>query len=215
VLEDVLAGRADAAPAPLEAPVRAARWPGRIAWAALGALAAGGVLLAARAGLEPKPAREDFASFSLRRLTELPGPELQPSLSPDGRMHGDTGLAYLVEGRNKHHVTLNLEDVEGRLLLRRLAAKADVLIETARPGQMDAWGLGYRQLGQLNPRLVYVAISTYGQFGPRAASPNSASCARKRSRTWSTLKYSKAPELRNTKTPGSRWFSGLRTRSAK
>ena len=80
-------------------------------------------------------------------------------------------LGYLVEGRNKHHVTLNLESVEGRLLFRRLAAKGDVLIETFRPGVMDGWGLGYRQLSQLNPGLVYVAISTYGQFGPKAATP--------------------------------------------
>ena len=85
VLEDVLAGRADAA-APLEAPPRASRWPGRIAWAAFGSLAACGVLLAARSGLEPKASPQGFAGFSLRRLTELPGPELQPSLSPDGRM---------------------------------------------------------------------------------------------------------------------------------
>ena len=76
-----------------------------------------------------------------------------------------------MEGRNKHHVTLSLEQAEGRLLLRRLAARADVLIESFLPGVMDGWGLGYRQLSQLNPRLVYVAISTYGQFGPRAASP--------------------------------------------
>jgi crotonobetainyl-CoA:carnitine CoA-transferase CaiB-like acyl-CoA transferase len=89
-------------------------------------------------------------------------------MSPDGLAHRGTGLAYLVEGRNKHHVTLNLEHPEGRLLLRRLATHADVLIESFRPGVMDGWGLGYRQLSQLNPRLVYVAISTYGQFGPRA-----------------------------------------------
>ena len=89
VLGDVLAGRAGTAIAPLEAPLRAARWRTRIAWAALGALAACGVLLAARAGLEPKAPRPGFAGYSLRRLTELPGPELQPSLSPDGRM-----LAY-------------------------------------------------------------------------------------------------------------------------
>jgi crotonobetainyl-CoA:carnitine CoA-transferase CaiB-like acyl-CoA transferase len=100
-------------------------------------------------------------------------PEGDPArrFSPEGRRRGDAGLAYLVEGRNKHHVTLNLEHAEGRLLLRRLAARADVLVETFLPGVMDAWGLGYRQLSQLNPRLVYVAISTHGQFGPRAASP--------------------------------------------
>ncbi len=54
-------------------------------------------------------------------------------------------------------------------LLRRPAAKADIHIETYTPGQMDRWGIGYRQLSRLNPRLIYAAISTYGQFGPKAA----------------------------------------------
>jgi crotonobetainyl-CoA:carnitine CoA-transferase CaiB-like acyl-CoA transferase len=121
------------------------------------------------AGLFASSILAEFGATVIR--VEPPAGDPARRFSPDGLMRGDTGLAYLVEGRNKHHVTLNLEDAEGRLLLRRLAARADVLIETARPGQMDAWGLGYRQLGQLNPRLVYVAISTYGQFGPRAASP--------------------------------------------
>jgi crotonobetainyl-CoA:carnitine CoA-transferase CaiB-like acyl-CoA transferase len=106
-------------------------------------------------------------------VVRVESPEGDPArqFTPEGRMVGNAGLAYLVEGRNKHHVTLNLEHTDGRLLLRRLAAKADVLIETFLPGVMDGWGLGYRQLSQLNPRLIYVALSTYGQFGPRAASP--------------------------------------------
>ena len=121
------------------------------------------------AGLFASSILAEFGATVIR--VEPPGGDVARQFSPDGLRHVDTGLAYLVEGRNKHHVTLSLEHAEGRLLLRRLAAKADVLIETARPGQMDEWGLGYRQLSQLNPGLVYVAISTFGQFGPRAASP--------------------------------------------
>ena len=121
------------------------------------------------AGLFASSILAEFGATVIR--VEPPGGDPARAFSPEGRRHQDTGLAYLVEGRNKHHVTLNLEHPDGRLLLRRLAAKADVLIETFRPGVMDGWGLGYRQLGLLNPGLVYVAISTYGQFGPRAASP--------------------------------------------
>ncbi len=99
---------------------------------------------------------------------EPPGGDITRRFSPFGIEHQGTGLAYLVEGRNKLHITCHLEKAEGRRLFRRLAAKADVVIETYKPGQMDAWGIGYRQLGQANSRLVYAAISTYGQFGPKA-----------------------------------------------
>ncbi|MFQ5859478.1 MAG: CaiB/BaiF CoA transferase family protein, partial [Anaerolineae bacterium] len=88
--------------------------------------------------------------------------------SPFGLEHEGTGLGYLVEGRNKLHVTLDLTHEEGREVLMRLVSHADVLIETYKPGQMDAWGIGYRQLRKINPRLIYVACSTYGQFGPEA-----------------------------------------------
>jgi crotonobetainyl-CoA:carnitine CoA-transferase CaiB-like acyl-CoA transferase len=101
---------------------------------------------------------------------EPPGGDPARHFTPFGLLHQDTGLGYLVEGRNKFHVTLNLELPEGRELLRSLAGKADVLIETFLPGQMDGWGLGYRQLSLANPRLVYCALYTYGQFGPRAGS---------------------------------------------
>ncbi len=101
---------------------------------------------------------------------EPPGGDPARRFTPFGLLHEDTGLGYLVEGRNKLHITLSLESEEGREVLRRLARRADVLIETFLPGEMDAWGLGYRQLSADNPRLIYCALYTYGQFGPRAAS---------------------------------------------
>lgn len=102
---------------------------------------------------------------------EPPGGDVARLFSPQGLLHRDTGLAYLVEARNKRHITLNLESETGRTLLTRLARHVDVLVESARPGQMDAWGIGYRQLSEVNPGLIYAAFSTYGQFGPRAATP--------------------------------------------
>jgi crotonobetainyl-CoA:carnitine CoA-transferase CaiB-like acyl-CoA transferase len=87
---------------------------------------------------------------------------------PDARIRGE-GLAYLAEGRNRSYATLDLAHPEGQVLFRQLASRADVVIEGFPPGQMDTWGIGYRQLEPLNPRLVYVALSTHGQFGPRAA----------------------------------------------
>jgi crotonobetainyl-CoA:carnitine CoA-transferase CaiB-like acyl-CoA transferase len=102
---------------------------------------------------------------------EPPDGDVARLFSPRGVSHRGTGLAYLVEARNKRHITLNLETPAGRDLFSRLARHVDVVIESARPGQMDAWGIGYRQLREVNPRLIYLAFSTYGQFGPRAASP--------------------------------------------
>ncbi len=103
-------------------------------------------------------------------VVKLEPPEGDPARTwgpPDAAVDGE-GLAFIAEGRNRAYATLNLAHPEGRELLRRLAARADVLIEGFPPGQMDAWGIGYRQLQPLNPRLVYVALSTHGQFGPRA-----------------------------------------------
>lgn len=102
---------------------------------------------------------------------EPPGGDVARLFSPRGFLHRGTGLGYLVEGRNKRHITLNLETPEGRELLTRLARHVDILVESARPGQLDAGGVGYRQLREVNPRLIYLAFSTHGQFGPRAASP--------------------------------------------
>ncbi|HLE44381.1 MAG TPA: CoA transferase, partial [Methylomirabilota bacterium] len=93
------------------------------------------------AGLFASSILAEFGATVIR--IEPPAGDPARGFSPEGLRHRDTGLAYLVEGRNKHHVTCSLEHPDGRLLLRRLAAKADVLIETFRPGVMDGWGLGY------------------------------------------------------------------------
>ena len=100
---------------------------------------------------------------------EAPGGDLVRTYSPNGMMHQGTGLAYLQEGRNKYHVTLNLETKDGQEILKFLAGQADILIETYPAGTMDAWGIGYEELAKLNPRLIYTSISGYGQFGPESA----------------------------------------------
>jgi CoA:oxalate CoA-transferase len=104
-------------------------------------------------------------------VVKLEPPEGDPARAwgPVDATASGVGLAFLAEGRNRSYATLDLTRPEGQALLRQLAARADVLIEGFPAGQMDAWGIGYRQLQPVSPRLVYVALSTHGQFGPRAA----------------------------------------------
>ena len=101
---------------------------------------------------------------------EPPGGDVTRNFGPFGARHRDTGLGYLVEGRNKYHITLDLEKAESPEIFTTLAKHADVVIETRRPGVMDGWGIGYRQLREVNPRLIYAALGAYGQFGPGAGS---------------------------------------------
>lgn len=77
-------------------------------------------------------------------------------------------LWWNVEGRNKKSVTLDLRKPEGQSVLKQLAAKADVLVENFRPGTMDRWSIGYQVLRKVNPRLIMLSISGYGQTGPYA-----------------------------------------------
>lgn len=75
-------------------------------------------------------------------------------------------LFWKLVGRNKRSVTLDLHHPDGQQLLKRLAVQADVLVENFRPGTLERWGLDYRRLADLNPRLVMLSISAYGQTGP-------------------------------------------------
>ncbi len=77
-----------------------------------------------------------------------------------------TSVWWQVQSRNKRSVALDLKQPEAQAIVRQLAAEADVLIENFRPGAMEGWGLGPDALMALNPRLVVLRISGYGQTGP-------------------------------------------------
>ena len=82
---------------------------------------------------------------------------------------GDYPLWWTVCARNKRVVTANLREPEGQELVRRLVAKADMLLENFRPGTMERWGLGYDDLSKINPGLIMIRVSGYGQTGPYAS----------------------------------------------
>jgi formyl-CoA transferase len=75
-------------------------------------------------------------------------------------------LFWKMVGRNKKSVTLDFHTAKGQDLLKSLVAKADVLVENFRPGTMAAWGLDYAALSAVNPKLVMLSISAFGQTGP-------------------------------------------------
>ncbi len=81
------------------------------------------------------------------------------------------GTSYLAQNANKKSVTLNLKEPEGREILLKLVKGADVVVENFRPGVMDRLGLAWHALHAANPRLVYCAISGFGQSGPDAQKP--------------------------------------------
>ena len=82
-----------------------------------------------------------------------------------------TSVWWEVQSRNKRSVALDLRSTEGQAAVRSLAAEADVLIENFKPGTLEAWGLGWEVLHALNPRLVMLRISGFGQTGPYADKP--------------------------------------------
>lgn len=110
----------------------------------------------------------EFGAEVLR--IEPPEGDFIRTWTPYGLLYKNEGLVYLTEGRNKYHLTLNLKEPAGREILKELVHRADVLIETFRPGTMDGWGLGYEQLKAINPRLIFASITAYGQFGPMSDS---------------------------------------------
>jgi formyl-CoA transferase len=97
------------------------------------------------------------------------------------RLHPDdpsgTSLWWYVQARNKRSVTINLRDPEGQNLVRRLVESTDILIENFRPGAMEKWGLDYDTLSKINPGLIYVRLSGYGQTGPYRERPGFGSIA--------------------------------------
>ena len=93
------------------------------------------------------------------------------------KLHEGTSLWWYTQSRNKKSVTLDLKADEARDIVRRLAQDVDIVIENFRPGTLEKWGLGWEQLSALNPRLIMVRISGYGQSGPYRERPGFAAIA--------------------------------------
>lgn len=98
-----------------------------------------------------------------------------PGIGDDSRQFppfiGKESMYYVNLNRGKKSITINLKTEEGKKIFKELVKQSDVLLENFRPGTMNRLGLGYEELKEINPRLVYAAISGFGQFGPYSSRP--------------------------------------------
>lgn len=92
-------------------------------------------------------------------------------------LHEGTSVWWQAQSRNKQSICIDLRQPEGQDIVRRLAQDADVLIENFRPGTMEKWGMGWDALHALNPKLIMLRVSGYGQDGPRRDEPGFAAIA--------------------------------------
>ena len=83
-----------------------------------------------------------------------------------GEKYNGVGLIWAQENRNKRGITCDLRQEKGQEIVKELVKRSDVLVENFRPGTMERWNMGYEVLRELNPRLVMVRVSAYGQTGP-------------------------------------------------
>ncbi|MGH7411740.1 MAG: CaiB/BaiF CoA transferase family protein [Candidatus Methylomirabilis sp.] len=87
-------------------------------------------------------------------------------VAPEGQFWKNVSPAFFAQNHSKYHIAIDLHKPQGQDLVRQLAAKSDVLVENYRGGTLERkWGIGYRQLREINPRLIYVANTGFGQWG--------------------------------------------------
>lgn len=127
---------------------------------------------------------------------EPPGTGDQTRGSMGFKMKGPDSLGFLNMNRNKRSVTLDLKSPAGKEVLLRLVNDADILLENYRPGAMKRLGLGYEQLREINPRLVYTSISGFGQNGPWADRPGFDLMAQAMSGVMSVTGYPDSPPVK-------------------
>lgn len=108
--------------------------------------------------------------------------KIEPPRNGDGlrtwrKLHNGTSLWWRSQSRNKKSVTIDLKSPRGQEIVRKLVRDADIVIENFRPGALEGWGLGWEALSAINPDLVMVRISGYGQTGPYRERPGFAAIA--------------------------------------
>jgi formyl-CoA transferase len=121
-------------------------------------------------------AAKTLADFGARVIKVEP-PKTGDPLRKWRKLRNGTSVWWDAQSRNKESVCIDLRVPEGQALVRELVRDADVLIENFRPGSMESWGLGWDALHELNPRLVMLSLSGFGQTGPRATEPGFAAVA--------------------------------------
>ena len=99
-------------------------------------------------------------------VIKIEPPETGDPLRKWRLLHNGTSVWWASQSRNKQSVTLNLHSPEGQDVVRQLIKNADVLVENFRPGTLEKWGLGWEELKQINPGLIMLRVSGYGQTGP-------------------------------------------------
>ncbi|MDW8403833.1 CoA transferase [Chloroflexus sp.] len=117
-----------------------------------------------------------FAEFGAE-VIKVERPRTGDELRQWRALRGDTSMFWYLHARNKKSITLDLRRPEGQELAKRLVERIDVLIENFRPGTLEQWNLGPEQLRHINPDLIIVRISGYGQTGPYRDRPGFASVA--------------------------------------
>ncbi len=100
------------------------------------------------------------------QVIKVEPPRLGDPLRKWRLLHEDTSVWWYAQSRNKQSVTLDLRQPEGQDIIKKLVAEADVLIENFRPGTLEGWGLGWETLQEINPGLIMLRVSGYGQTGP-------------------------------------------------
>jgi crotonobetainyl-CoA:carnitine CoA-transferase CaiB-like acyl-CoA transferase len=95
-----------------------------------------------------------------------PGGDTMRYVTPEATYWKNASLGFFPENHSKYHIGIDLHSDEGKSLLKQIAAKSDIMVENFRAGTLDKWGIGYRQMREVNPRLIYVADSGFGQWGP-------------------------------------------------
>ncbi len=121
-------------------------------------------------------AAKTLADFGAR-VVKVEPPGAGDALRKWRMLREGTSVWWDAQSRNKESVCIDLRREEGQALVRELLRDADVLIENFRPGAMEGWGLGWDALHALNPRLVMLRLSGFGQTGPRAREPGFAAVA--------------------------------------
>ncbi len=99
-------------------------------------------------------------------VIKIEPPETGDPLRAWRMLHEGTSVWWAAHARNKRSVTLNLREPEGQEVIRQLAKDADIVIENFRPGALEKWGIGFKDLHAINPKLIMLRVSGYGQTGP-------------------------------------------------